>query len=212
MQREIRWGGEGDMLLNLHAFVPLSVANGPGKRAVIWTQFCSLGCLGCFNPETHSAIGGEWIDVAELFQRIVALKDQIEGITISGGEPLQQRVAITELLRRVKTETSLSVILFSGFTWEEIKKMKDRTPEKVGSGEQKRMGEGPEVLSYIDVLVAGRYEASKRLARDLRGSANKTIHFLTNRYTMADIQSVPHAEVIITPEGNVVMSGIDPLF
>ncbi len=207
-----RWGSEGVMLLNLHAFVPLSVANGPGKRAVIWTQFCSLGCPGCFNPETHSATGGEWISIAELFQRIVVLKDQIEGITVSGGEPLQQRPAITELLRRVKTETFLSVILFTGFTWEEIKKMKDQKPEKTGSGEQKRIGEGPEVLSYIDVLITGRYEASQRLARDLRGSANKTIHFLTNRYTMADIQSVPHAEIIITPEGNMVMSGIDPLF
>lgn len=208
----VGWPGEAVMLLNLHAFVPLSVANGPGKRAVIWTQFCSLGCPGCFNPETHSASGGEWVSVAELFQRIVALKDTIEGITVSGGEPLQQRAAITELLRRVKTETSLSIILFTGFTWEEIKRMKDRKPGGAGEKEQRRIEEGPEVLSYVDVLIAGRYEASQRLARDLRGSANKTLHFFTNRYTLADIRSVPLAEIIITPEGKVVMSGIDPLF
>jgi hypothetical protein len=61
------------------------------------------------------------------------------------------------------------------------------------------------------VLVAGRYDASQHLARDLRGSANQTVHLLTDRYTMNDLQSVPPAEVIVTAEGKVVVSGIDPL-
>jgi anaerobic ribonucleoside-triphosphate reductase activating protein len=69
----------------------------------------------------------------------------------------------------------------------------------------------PEFLSYVDVLIAGRYDHTQRLARDLRGSANKTIHLFSGRYTMSDLQSVPSAEVIITADGEVVMSGIDPV-
>jgi anaerobic ribonucleoside-triphosphate reductase activating protein len=203
----IDWNEEDKMpgLLNLHAFIPLSVANGPGKRAVIWTQFCSLGCPGCFNPETHSSEGGEWVSVDNLFQKIVALGSIIEGITISGGEPFQQRTAVLELLQRVKTETSLSVVLFTGFTWEEIGKIESQK-SRIEDCDPRSS-----ILSCVDVLIAGRYDASQHLARDLRGSSNKTVHFLTDRYKMEDLQSVPLAEIIITPKGDVVMTGIDPL-
>jgi anaerobic ribonucleoside-triphosphate reductase activating protein len=179
--------------LRLHAFLPFSRANGPGVRAVIWVQGCSLGCPGCFNPETHPFTGGELVSVGDLFERIAALKKAVEGITISGGEPFQQRRPLLALLWRVRQETTLSVVLFTGYTWDEVQRMPDADA----------------LLACIDVLIAGRYDQTRRLARDLRGSANKTVHFLTNRYTMEDLQAVPYAEVIITAEGNVVMSGIE---
>ena len=43
----------------LHAFVPASRANGPGLRAVIYFQGCSLQCAGCWNPDTHKFRGME---------------------------------------------------------------------------------------------------------------------------------------------------------
>jgi anaerobic ribonucleoside-triphosphate reductase activating protein len=95
----------------------------------------------------------------------------------------------------VHQETPLSVLLFTGYTWEEVQRMPD----------------AEELLSYVDILIAGRYDASQPLARDLRGSANKTVHMLTDRYTLADLQAVPLAEVIITEAGEIVMSGIDPV-
>ena len=49
----------------------------------------------------------------------------------------------------------------------------------------------PELLANLDVLIAGRYDASQRLARDLRGSANKTVHFLTSRYNPASLAPDP---------------------
>lgn len=188
------WVGDGAVTkLRLHAFLPFSRANGPGVRAVIWVQGCSLGCPGCFNPETHPFTGGELVSVGDLFERIAALKKAVEGITISGGEPFQQRRPLLALLWRVRQETTLSVVLFTGYTWDEVQRMPDADA----------------LLACIDVLIAGRYDQTRRLARDLRGSANKTVHFLTNRYTMEDLQAVPYAEVIITAEGNVVMSGIE---
>lgn len=181
--------------LRIHRFLPRSYANGPGARAVLWVQGCALGCPGCFNPETHPFSGGETVAVDTLVQRLVDLQDTIAGFTISGGEPLQQRRSLLTLLQKVRRRTSLSVIVYTGYTWEEVQAF----PEKEA------------LLAAIDVVSAGRYEAERRWARDLRGSSNKTLHFLTGRYTPADLAAVPAAEVIVTEEGEVLLSGIDPI-
>ena len=190
--------------LRIHQFLPHSQANGPGVRAVIWVQGCTLGCPGCFNGPTHPAAGGELVSVDSLFTQILALSDSIEGVTISGGEPLQQRAGVAALLRRIRAETSLSTILFSGFSWQEIERMGQHATESDPAF--------PLVLLRdVDVLIAGRYDEKQHLARDLRGSANKTSYFLTGRYSAADLQTTPPAEVVITPQGDIIMSGIDPL-
>ncbi|HYT95610.1 MAG TPA: 4Fe-4S single cluster domain-containing protein [Gemmataceae bacterium] len=181
--------------LRIHSFLPHSRANGPGVRAVVWTQGCSLGCPGCYNPGTHPQTDGVAIVVDDLCGRLTALADTLEGLTISGGEPLQQRPALLALLRRVRAETALSVLLFTGYSWDEVQ----RFPETAA------------LLANIDVLLAGRYDAAQHLGRDLRGSANKTMHFLTTRYTLADLAAVPAAEVVIAADGQIVVSGIDPV-
>jgi anaerobic ribonucleoside-triphosphate reductase activating protein len=181
--------------LRLHAFMPESRANGPGVRAVIWMQGCTLGCPGCFNPETHSFNEGEEITVDDCFQRISAISDNIEGLTISGGEPLQQLRPLIALLQRIRTETDLSVLILTGYSWDEVL----------------RMTQADDLLGCVDVLITGRYDQERRLARDLRGSANKIPHFLSERYVMSDLQAVAPAEIIISAKGDVVMSGIDPM-
>jgi anaerobic ribonucleoside-triphosphate reductase activating protein len=180
-------------LLRLHAFEPSSAVNGPGARAVVWVQGCTLGCPGCFNPATHPRPGTE-VAVAVLAGQIMALGDRIEGVTISGGEPLQQRPAVLDLLRRLRARTALSAILLTGYRHSELARMPDAA----------------ELAGLLDVLIAGRYEQPLRLSRGLRGSANKTVHLLTGRYTQADLDRVPDAEVIIRPGGQLTVSGIDP--
>ncbi len=181
--------------LRISHFVPYSRANGPGLRAVLWVQGCSLGCRGCFNPHTHSAGGGKLLAVDELFDTIAALGNTIEGVTVSGGEPMQQPTPLAALLRRVRLETPLSTLLFSGYTWDELK----------------QLAAAAEVLASLDVLLAGRYDAAQHLASGLRGSANKSVHFLTGRYGPTDLAAVPAGEVIIRLDGDVELSGIDPL-
>jgi anaerobic ribonucleoside-triphosphate reductase activating protein len=139
-------GARRSRRLRLHAFIPHSRANGPGCRAVVWVQGCTLGCPGCFNPETHDFHGGQWVGVDELFERIRALQGTIEGITVSGGEPFQQRPALLALLQRVRAETDLSVLVFTGYTWDEIQRFRETAA----------------LLSCIDVLIAGRYDARLR--------------------------------------------------
>jgi anaerobic ribonucleoside-triphosphate reductase activating protein len=187
------------VMLNLNHFEPLSLVNGPGKRAVVWVQGCTLNCPGCFNPQTHPASAGKAWPVDRLVRTILKQQNEqqheIEGISISGGEPLQQLKPLIEFARLVKDRSALSILLFSGFTWEEIH----------------RIPEAPALLEHLDILIAGRYVAGQRLASGLIGSSNKTIHFLTNRYKMADLAPVPGAEVILNPDGEIVLSGIDPL-
>jgi len=123
------------------------------------------------------------------------LGTSIQGLTISGGEPLQQLRPLLTLLQRVRAETPLSILLFSGYTWEEIQ----------------RMPGSDALLANLDVLIAGRYDSTQRLASRLLGSANKTVHFLTDRYTMDDLNSVPETELIVNAKGEIVISGIDPI-
>src|SRR5438552_3813856 len=71
----------------LHGFILASHANGPGLRAVIYFQGCSLNCVRCWNPVSHK-FSGEDVTVSSVTQRIeVAMQSTaLEGVTFSGGE------------------------------------------------------------------------------------------------------------------------------
>ncbi|CAN5923604.1 4Fe-4S single cluster domain-containing protein [soil metagenome] len=180
------------MNVRVHAVEPRSRANGPGARFVVWLQGCTLGCPGCFNPTTHDASGGREVTVAELVAQMAAAK--VEGLSLSGGEPLQQPAAATALLEAARA-LGMSTLAFSGYTIEEIRELPG----------------GSEVLARLDVLIDGRYVSGHRLATGLRGSANQRIQLLTPRYTLADVEATPVAEIRIGPTGELVLTGVDPL-
>lgn len=179
--------------IRLHALETCSRANGPGTRAVLWVQGCTLACPGCFNPATHSR-GGEEVEDDDILDRVLAMGDRIEGLTVSGGEPLQQRRAVLRLLTRIRAETALSAMMFTGYRWSEVT----------------RMPEFAVLRGCVDVLVAGRYEQDRRLGRGLRGSSNQTVHLLSERYRMHELDTVPDAEVIVHSDGRVVVTGVHP--
>ncbi len=181
--------------LLLHQIIPASRSNGPGLRCVIWVQGCRLGCPGCFNPETHSFEGGSLIGIEELSAQFLSLGSGIEGLTISGGEPFHQAAALAHLVERIKARSTLSIIAFTGYTLEELHGIR----------------QAGRVLAGLDVLIAGRFEQSKRVAAGLAGSSNKQFHFLTGRYSRRDFDPIPEAEVLILPDGSVQLTGIDPI-
>lgn len=180
--------------LQVHHLEPSSKVNGPGQRAVVWLQGCTLACPGCFNPLTHPARGGASYAVDAVYQWVQSLPPETTGLTFSGGEPLQQLRPLIQLLQQVRASTSLSVILFTGYTWEEVQKMPQASA----------------LINLIDVCIAGRYQEASRLAHHLAGSANKTFHFLTSRYSPADFEQVEQAEIILAPDGEIRISGINP--
>lgn len=182
-------------VLELHAVEPRSRANGPGARFVLWFQGCSLGCAGCFNPATHARGARLHWTVTEALAAITAGGPAIEGVTLSGGEPLEQPEAALALARAVREQTRLSILVFSGFAIDEIR-------------EQPL---GPAILDSIDVLIDGRYRAPERLGTGLRGSANQRIQLLTDRYTRVEVEATPEAEVRIAADGSIILTGVAPL-
>ena len=181
--------------LRIHQFIPSSMANGPGMRAVLWLQGCGLACPGCFNPETHSFHAGELVETDDLVRRIIAASPHIDGVTISGGEPFQQSRSLSRLVSQIRQQTSLSVIVFTGYSLIELEKIKYAR----------------DVLKNIDVLIAGRYEQDHRIAHGLMGSTNKELIFLTNRISSEKLSATPVSEVLISPNGDILLTGIDPL-
>jgi anaerobic ribonucleoside-triphosphate reductase activating protein len=181
--------------LRVHSFLPETKANGPGLRCALWLQGCSLGCPGCFNPETHAFDAGTLVSANEIFEQIQQVSQQVEGLTISGGEPLFQIKPLTCLLKLVRQHTNLSTLIFTGFSIEETQKMPAFE----------------ELTSYLDVLIAGRYREDLRLARNLIASSNKSVQFYTDRYCDQDFQDIPQAEIFINSDGEIIATGINPL-
>jgi anaerobic ribonucleoside-triphosphate reductase activating protein len=177
----------------IHAIEERSRANGPGARFVVWLQGCTLGCAGCFNPGTHDPMAGREVEIAEIAARMAAAKG-VDGLSLSGGEPFQQPAAAAALLAAARG-LGWSTLAFSGYTLAEI-------------GE---LPHGAEILAGLDVLIDGRYVSTERLATGLRGSANQGIRLLTSRYTQADVEDTPVAEIRIDSRGNAVLTGVDPV-
>ena len=154
-------------LLNVHAVLDVSYANGPGARAVIWTQGCRLHCSGCCNPLTHPHQPRMMLDPQWLGEAMLSIPD-VEGVTISGGEPFEQAAAVTQLCRAVR-KGGLSVMCYTGWSYCSISQSRDRTVRTL--------------LDHIDMLVDGPFIASLADSHLLwRGSRNQRIRFLTDRY------------------------------
>lgn len=184
------------VILQVHHFAALSRANGPGKRTVIWVQGCTLNCPGCFNPKTHPSQGGETITVDQLLDKVLSQDiNTIEGITFTGGEPLQQPEGLLKIIQQIREKSNLSVAIFSGYTLNEIR----------------NQPLGPEILSQTDLLFAGRFNRHKTTTQGYLSSTNQTIHFLTSRYSMQDLHDLPEAELILSPDGEILFSGTSPL-
>src|SRR5450756_1239298 len=102
----------------LRAFVPASRANGPGLRAVVYFQGCSLHCEKCWNPTTRQFRGVE-VPVLEVVQRDTEASqfESLEGAPFPGGGPMQQAMAVLGLRRQMpRTRTAVRVGMFTGYT------------------------------------------------------------------------------------------------
>ena len=97
-----------------------SLVNGPGIRTVIWLQGCSLHCKGCFNPSLHAFYKGKQYQIKALAEALSELRT--DGLTISGGEPLDQNKELFQLIRYYKFLTKKTVLLFTGYSYDQIKK------------------------------------------------------------------------------------------
>ena len=132
------------------------MADGPGLRTSIYCAGCAHHCPGCHNPQSWDFKGGREMSVQELLD--IIKDDEFANVTFSGGDPLYQVEAFTELARRVKEETDKTIWCYTGFTYEEILDNAWLS----------------QILPYIDVLVDGPFiEELKTTEIPFVGSSNQ---------------------------------------
>ncbi|MET9449871.1 4Fe-4S single cluster domain-containing protein [Streptomyces cinerochromogenes] len=175
---------------------------GPGKRLGVWFQGCSLACPGCMSRHTWDPEAGSAATVSEvlaLWQ--AALADGADGLTVSGGEPLQQAAALAELLagaarlrdgarRRAGSAGPhpADVLVYTGYE-----------PGELTPGQRSALG-------GADAVITGRFRVAEPTRLAWRGSANQRIVPLTPlgaaRYVPYLTRESPGPRLQTGPAGN----------
>ncbi|MCU1404545.1 MAG: radical protein [Glaciihabitans sp.] len=153
-------------------FLAATTAEGPGLRAALWVQGCSVHCPGCFNPQLWAEIGGSVEDPSALADRFVAeaLAAGVQGITLLGGEPFDQAAALATIAEAFRG-AGLSVMTFSGYTLELLTEWSATRPDLA------------RLLDATDLLIDGPYLRDRPDAgRPWLGSTNQGIRALTPVY------------------------------
>ncbi len=167
---------------------------GPGRRIGIWLQGCSIRCEGCISVDTWASDHGQ-TTVESLVAAVEPWIDDAEGITISGGEPFDQPLALDALLRALRGRTDVDVLVYSGHPFTRLQAWLERSP------------------GLIDALMSEPYIASAPQTMALRGSDNQLLHLLTDRgrRRFGAIESAPadrKFDVMFDDDGTVWLAGI----
>lgn len=143
--------------------------NGIGIRVVLWTSGCSHHCKECHNPQTWSPTHGFPYTEETEKEIINAInKPYIDGITLSGGDPLYEGnlETIYALVKKIKNELPNKTIwIYSGFTWEQI-----------FDGDTPQMILRKNIIELCDVFVDGLFDINKKNIRlKYCGSENQKV-------------------------------------
>ena len=141
------------------------IANGVGVRTVLWVSGCTMRCKKCHNQSTWDFNAGQLFTndtMNELLNSLIP--DYVAGLTLSGGHPLekQNQKQIANIVKTVKAKYPTKTIwLYTGYLYENILKM----PFVVR-----------DILPYIDILVDGKYDCTKRdITLAWCGSSNQRV-------------------------------------
>jgi anaerobic ribonucleoside-triphosphate reductase activating protein len=135
---------------------------GWGVRAGLWTQGCSIRCRGCVARDTWAAKPLNEVPTAAIMKWLAPLAP-CDGLTISGGEPLDQAAALVELLVQVRAArpAGFDILCYTGRT---------------AAAARRRC---PEVFGLVDALAVGPFDARRPKTHPLLGSANQELVLLT---------------------------------
>ncbi|MEZ5085591.1 MAG: 4Fe-4S cluster-binding domain-containing protein [Tessaracoccus sp.] len=182
--------------LRINRMISGITALGPGRRFGLWVQGCELACPGCASVDTWASDGGELVDVTLLAQQLLAAarRDELTGITLTGGEPIDQAAGLAELLDIVAGHplgADLDVLVFTGY------------PRIVA---ERR---GSELLTRADTMVAGPYRATQPSTHPLIASANQELVHLTARSEARHRVTTASPTIqVLTHDGELVLVGL----
>jgi len=175
--------------MNVHGYT-ISRVNGPGLRFVLWTQGCSKGCKNCFNPLTWSNEKNKIFTNDNLLELIKNFED-IDGITITGGDPFEQEYELLELLFSLRSfNFKKGIIVYTGFTIDEINENPIRR----------------KCLDYLDILIDGRYEEENKISSGLKGSSNQNVFYFSDKVKEEEINIDQEIEIGFS-EDTVFLTG-----
>ena len=190
----------------IHGFVAHSRVNGPGLRAVVYFQGCNLGCAGCWNPATHAFVGpprgvqyvAEQVEVAH--QTHV-----LDGVTVSGGEPMQQAPDLLDLMRVLRrARPEISIGMYSGYTQHELDSGRFWTRYGIAQAVKCRIWE--DIKQHLDFAVLGRFVTARPTQLPMRTSANQVLRLFSGRYREEHFKPLEF-EVHIEAQGFVQITG-----
>jgi anaerobic ribonucleoside-triphosphate reductase activating protein len=191
----------------LHALIPTSRANGPGLRTVVFFQGCKLHCVGCWNPNSHHFHGGDIKD-EDVLQEVLRARQEhaLEGITFSGGEPMQQAGSLLQLIQCLQQQApELSFGMFSGYAEHELAQGQYWIWGD-GFSQQHRKRLWHEIRAFLDFAILGRFNQAQPSHMPLRTSRNQVLRLFSDRFTPADF-SEQLTEVSIHEDGQVEVTG-----
>ncbi len=185
--------------IKINRIIKQTRAEGFGVRYCIWVQGCSIRCPDCKNQHMWSFTDGEEVETKQVIQDIKSQTD-IEGITLLGGEPLDQREAVADILKAAK-EANLSTIVFTGYIYEDLVHGQDENTECI--------------LAHTDLLIDGPFKGNEKdFSRPWVGSNNQRYLFLSDRYCEKDLYGKHYEnkyEMRIFPGGKVMVNGMGDL-
>lgn len=192
----------GAETLRWSRFLPATSAEGPGVRAAVWVQGCSVKCPGCFNPHLWAERGGRDDDPAALAAEWVASARAAgaEGITLLGGEPFDQAAALAVVARAFRA-AGLTVMTFTGYTHDRL---------QTWGAERDDIHA---LLAATDLLADGPYLLDRPdTVRPWIGSTNQGLRALTPAYRslIASIEQrggQDRLEIRIARDGTIAVNG-----
>lgn len=179
--------------LNVAGVILGSHVNGPGRRAAVWVQGCTIRCPCCCNPELQPHEARHLVDPVRFAEALIEAINEngLDGLTISGGEPFQQASALSELTRNVK-KAGISIVCFTGYRKDDILYSRNASVRNL--------------LNDIDLLIAGPYLDKIKGIRSWCDCPDKDLILLTSRYSREDFTFGDNEEAVLS-EGSYQISG-----
>ena len=161
---------------------------GPGRRLLLFLQGCSIHCDGCINRHIWPFEGGEEMAADDIVSKL--RDEELEGVTLHGGEPLNQASGLLPVVKAIKA-AGKTVILFTGYTKKELDNEKRK------------------VWNNADIVVAGRFVLAKRNVNlQFRGSTNQRVYTHKGPYSGYKLRDgKTSAMITISDNGELEING-----